>query len=46
MEESPKGSSSEAGEMLDGLDDVGLEDHLVMIGGEFFGDDASVVRLR
>ena len=31
------------GEMLDGLDDVGLKDHLVMIGAEFPGDDASVV---
>jgi len=31
------------GEMLDGLDDVRLKDHLVMIGTEFIGDDASVV---
>ena len=31
------------GKMLDGLDDVGLKDHLVMIGVEFPCDDASVV---
>src|ERR1019366_6093456 len=33
------------GEMLDGLDYVGFEDHLMMIGREFLGDDAGVVRL-
>ena len=32
------------GEMLDGLDDVRLKDHLVMIGAEFVGDDAGVIR--
>ena len=31
--------------MLDGLDYVGLEDHLMMIGREFLGDDAGVVGL-
>src|ERR1700687_40158 len=31
------------GEMLDGLDDVGLKNHFVMIGGEFLGDDTRVV---
>src|SRR5258707_11521556 len=31
-------------QMLDGLDDLGLQDHLVMIGAELLGDHASVSR--